>query len=471
MHLDRVPPLAHCLLPRVPAPPCSLLPLAPPRTPSHPPPPSLPSPFSCLRAVFGVLCNALLQHSDGASRPSGSSSASPPSRTAVRPPSAIPASKIGLRPGSEGGEPGEGVEDISDPADPTGKAVPPNPASPDPSASLQQISAAAAAAAAGVADGDEGAVPTAGGVGSSGARAAGGVVAAVSGGRKGGRPASARARSAAAGGGRKKCAMVPQRKTPSSGIQLHAITQAAAQRPGSARRPRTAPAHSSASSGLAKPTTVAAAAHLESDIANLQARILSRHSEAASSTQLGMSIGEAFGARAGSGYAALIKHSLASVRRAEQLDVTRGAASDRNRQRDERIEMIRAERVSFETQRAEAARQARRAAKEELSYRALYTRAVALEKERRLLQAATAAEAQRKTLDATRRRATALESFHSQQMAMLHEQLQTEEREAAFRSRVQTAMRSKLEADARTAANAALSSLKEQLDHQEALCY
>ena len=41
----------------------------------------------------------------------------------------------------------------------------------------------------------------------------------------------------------------------------------------------------------------------------------------------------------------------------------------------------------------EQARMARRSAKEELSYRALYSHALRLERERRMLEAATAAEA------------------------------------------------------------------------------
>ena len=82
-----------------------------------------------------------------------------------------------------------------------------------------------------------------------------------------------------------------------------------------------------------------------------------------------------FGARASSTYAALIKQSLAGVRRAEALEIARGVASTRNAQRDARINQIREQRIGAETTRAEEAREARRQAKEELKYRHLYQQA------------------------------------------------------------------------------------------------
>lgn len=112
---------------------------------------------------------------------------------------------------------------------------------------------------------------------------------------------------------------------------------------------------------------------------------------------------------------------------------------------------------------------ARRAAKEELSYRSLYTQALNLERDRLMLQAATEEEARRKTLDATRKRAAAIETFHMEQLAMLSEQLDAEKTERAFREKVQTAMSAKLEAEARNASAAALQALKDQLDHNEAM--
>lgn len=56
-----------------------------------------------------------------------------------------------------------------------------------------------------------------------------------------------------------------------------------------------------------------------------------------------------------------------------------------------------------------------------------------------------------------------------EQLAVLSEQLSAEAAERAFRERVQNAMSSKLEAEARAASNAALQQLKDQLAHNEAM--
>ena len=168
-------------------------------------------------------------------------------------------------------------------------------------------------------------------------------------------------------------------------------------------------------------------------------------------------------------YAALIKQSLAGVRRAEALEIARGVASTRNAQRDARIAAIRAQRIGSETERAEAAREARRAAKEELKYRALYQHALALERENLVLAETTGEEARRKVLEAQRKRAAALETFHMQQLDMLQAQLESERQERAFRERVQISMGARLEAEARQKQAAALKQLKATLDHEEAL--
>ena len=85
-------------------------------------------------------------------------------------------------------------------------------------------------------------------------------------------------------------------------------------------------------------------------------------------------------------------------------------ARDLNQRRDARIAAIRAQRVGEAVERAESARVARRAVKEELSYRALYTQALNLERERLLLQNATSEEARRRTLEATRKYVPASQS-------------------------------------------------------------
>ena len=107
--------------------------------------------------------------------------------------------------------------------------------------------------------------------------------------------------------------------------------------------------------------------------------------------------------------------------------------------------------------------------KEELSYRALYQHALTLEKERLLLEESTSEEARRKTNEAFRNRAAAMETFHMQQLELLSQQLETERQERAFRERVQVAMGAKLEAEARAKQAAALRALKDQLDHNEAM--
>ncbi len=182
-------------------------------------------------------------------------------------------------------------------------------------------------------------------------------------------------------------------------------------------------------------------------------------------------IEDEFGARASSMYAALVKQSLAGVRRAESLQIARGIAADRNARRDEKIRKIRAEKVASDVARSHEARMARTALKEELSYRHLYTEAVKCEKERLLLAAATAEEGRRRVVEGRRKRQAALEHFHTTQLEMLQEQLAIEAAERSFRERVQISMASKLEVEARGKQLAQLAALKEHLDHNERLEY
>ena len=255
-------------------------------------------------------------------------------------------------------------------------------------------------------------------------------------------------------------------------MYLHAISQAAAKRgpvggsaagAGSARRPRSAPGAGAKGAGGGS------SSHIEEEIAELQARISSRAPEQEATAKLAKSLSNEFGARASSMYAALIKQSLAGVRRAEAIEVSRGVARELNARRDLRTAAIRSQRVSAEVNRAEQARLARRAAKEELSYRSLYQQAVHLERENIMLQDAAAKEARRKTLVASRNRAVSLENFHMGQLSKLHDQLEAERQERTFREKVQTAMGAKLEKEARAKSAAALQALKDRLDQNEAM--
>ena len=294
------------------------------------------------------------------------------------------------------------------------------------------------------------------------------------------RPLSARRAVAGARRGR----VIGRGKEPTACMHLHALTAAAAQHRGnsSARRPRSAPAAkaTAAPKAAAAPKIGGAAdsgggfdtTRLASEIAALQARIRAREPEGAAAARLGRALSaDEFGARAASTYTALVKQSIAGVRRAEALEVQRGVAAERNARRDARIEALRAQRLGGETARAEAARVARVASKEELGYRSLYAHALRLERERWLLAAATSEEARRKVLHGRRTRQAALEHFHSEQRALLVEQMQTEATERAFRGQVQRAMGARLEAEARHEQQATLKALQDRLDLHERLDY
>ena len=255
-------------------------------------------------------------------------------------------------------------------------------------------------------------------------------------------------------------------KAPTSAMHLQAISHALAQRRGA--RPRSAPpAKTSGKAVGSGPSDGDTTSALAREIAVLQANIRGRQYEGNASSRLARVMNDEFGARAASAYAALVKQSIAGVRRAETLEVTRGIAADRNARRDAKIAALREQRIGSETVRAEAARIARRAAKEELGYRHLYSHALSLERERLLLEASTSEEARRKTLEGRRQRQAALEQFHVDQLSLLQEQLATEARERAFRERVQLQMASKLEVESRAKQAAALQALKDQLDHNE----
>lgn len=435
-----------------------------------------------LAGVFAVLCNALLQNSaaDDA-RPAGSSSDSAvPSRSSMRPASAIPASKLS----STDGLPATGEDPAVDVSDATAAA----------DAAVAAVAAVGTAPAAAPVSSSGGMSGVGGATGALAAKAHAAcaqactesIAAAVASETTdaAARPKSARGRGPAktVGGphsgllpsGKKACGPQVRSKNPSSCMHLHALSSAAAQRGAtSARRPGTAPpavksvAPPPVDSGVA--ASGATSSHLQEEISELQQRILARSDEGPATARLGRALNDEFGARASSVYSSLIKQSLAGVRRAEALEVSRGVARDLNTRRDARIAAIRAQRVAGEVERAEQARLARRAAKEELSYRSLYSHAVTLERERLLLEAATGEEARRKTLQATRKRATALESFHMTQLNLLQEQLEQERQERTFREKVQTAMGAKLDAEARAQSAAALNALKAQLDHNEAM--
>ena len=407
-----------------------------------------------LAGVFAVMCDALLQNSSSdAARPSGSSSsaAAMPNRSSVRPASAIPASKLSSTDGA--------ADVIAD--------VAPAPSVACGSHGSLDTPAAAATASTVCASACTDAI----------ASAVTNDVAALSSSQpSSSRPASSKpgVRGGLTPSGRKACGMKMQTKGPSASMYLHAISQAAAQRgpvggsaegAGSARRSRNVPGGAKGGSST----------HLEEEIAELQKRITSRAPEQEASAKLGKALSDEFGARASSMYAALIKQSLASVRRAEAIEVSRGVARELNARRDSRIATIRSQRIGAEVKRAESARSARRAAKEELSYRSLYQHAVHLEREKIMLQEATAEEARRKTLIATRARALALENFHMEQLNMLHNQLEAERQERNFREKVQTAMAAKLEQEARARNAAALQALKHQVgmnanNHEHPVC-
>ena len=386
--------------------------------------------------IFGSLCNALLQHGEAGRPPTGSSSSMPPARAAARPASAIPASKsarpeVGLATGAAPG--GEETEEEAADAATGGAGV-------GSCGACGSGAAAAAHAACAAACTDA-------------------LVAAAA-------PKSkAKTKAGLTPRGRKPTVKL-QSKNPSALMHLNAISNAAAQR----GRPRSAPAKGATprpASGAAG--TGGASTHLEAEIAELQAKILGRKSEGEAAARLSRAISDEFGSKASGMYAALIKQSLAGVRRAEALEIARGVASSRNAQRDQRIAAIREQRIGSETERAEAARAARRSAKEELKYRSLYQQALSLERERLLLEESTIEEARRKALESHRKRSAAMESFHVQQLDALHSQLDAERQERVFREKVQLSMGAKLEAEARANQAAALRALKEQLDHNEAL--
>ena len=67
---------------------------------------------------------------------------------------------------------------------------------------------------------------------------------------------------------------------------------------------------------------------------------------------------------------------------APSQQVLRGVAADRNARREDRIELIRQNRLVGDVERAKQAREARQASREELGYRQLYQQALQLEKEK-----------------------------------------------------------------------------------------
>ena len=249
------------------------------------------------------------------------------------------------------------------------------------------------------------------------------------------------------GSGKGRGRMVTRSKPPSACNHLHALSQAVAQR--GPLRPKSAGATPSSKrpskGGVPSQEARAGVAALAQQIEALQHKIRAREADGAESSRLARVIGDEFGARAASTYSALVKQSIAGVRRAETLEVTRGVAAERNARRDARISALRQARTGAEITRSQSARAARVASKEELSYRALYAHALQLEKERLLLEVATSEEARRRILRGRRTRQAALEHFHNEQLSLLQEALATETAERAFRERVQRQMATRLD--------------------------
>ena len=76
-------------------------------------------------------------------------------------------------------------------------------------------------------------------------------------------------------------------------------------------------------------------------------------------------------------------------------------------------------------------------------------------------------ESRRAALQTARTRQSALEHFHNQQLALLHEQLGQEAAERQTRERSQISISAKLDAESRAKQAEALLRLKQQLDHNE----
>ena len=401
-----------------------------------------------LADIFSAMCNSLLERSDG--RASG---VPPPARSpgsAGRPASAKPASNTALpssaprRPATAGEATGIEMDPALQPPD--GELAPAE------ATAWEQPSASEATGGAGLE-----------------AACASAVVDAISKSRpsKAGRKATPRSKAAGSAGQLKV-----RPKPMSSAMHLLSISGSLAQHGGarSARKQRPASARQKKGGAIGSLAS-AQGESLEREIVSLQAKLRARQPDGDATARLGEAIEDEFGARAGSMYAALVKQSLAGVRRAEALEIARGVAADRNSRRKERTERIRTERLKDDVQRSHEARLARSATKQELSYRRLYTESLALEKERMLLEGALAEEGRRKVVTERRKRQQALEYFHTSQLEMLQEQLGVEAQERAFRQRVQTSMSSKLDQESRRKQAAVVRALKAQLDHNEALEY
>ncbi len=89
---------------------------------------------------------------------------------------------------------------------------------------------------------------------------------------------------------------------------------------------------------------------------------------------------------------AAARQELASVRRAEVLEIARGRAADRNATTAARVAAARSAKLAREAASHRVARNIREATRAELAYRALYQRAAALERERTQLAEALSAE-------------------------------------------------------------------------------
>ncbi|KAL1498627.1 hypothetical protein AB1Y20_013940 [Prymnesium parvum] len=231
-------------------------------------------------------------------------------------------------------------------------------------------------------------------------------------------------------------------KGPSECAHLKRITDALS------RRPRSAPSKAPASSATHRDKRNSSfySPHLEREIAVLKERLGSRlRSEENFAGAIEKLQPDESANRISGACSAVVKQSLASVRRAEKREVVRGMAAERNAKHDAKTERLRQERWMGCIETARQGRELRQASKDEVSFRRLYQQALQLEKEKILLEASSSKEATR-TVEMQRRiRQTALESYYSEQIMLLQEELQSESATMEFRERAHAHLEKRLQ--------------------------